>query len=243
VPLRRSQQSVAPAGARRFLYLDSKLTDELISGAEHGLYDVEQESRDRESDREAGVKVGVPFGAEIGLQASASAKVGVHVQRDLEQTPESRFARLVAVLAEHGSLKRLELVESAAPEKLRAGDLVELTGTLSVDNLNGLNTAVIRAQAVTRGLGGSPSLKEKSLGSTFARVYNIARQIWLVSVDPQLTAVLPAQPEFRFRGKLDAREIRDELGEPGHEIDATLLGKLDQVRKDGARITLVAVYR
>jgi hypothetical protein len=239
-----SASGAASSAAARFLYLDAKLTAELISGAERGLYGIELESRSRGTDRALGGKVGVGMlGTEIGVQANTSAKTDQHVERELEQNPESRFARLTEILREHGSLKRLESLDDVTVKELRTGDLVELVGTFSVHNLTGLADAVARSRAVTRGLGDDGPTREKVIGRALDRVYNVARQIPGFKVDPELAATVAGAPEFRFSAILDAREMRTGMTEPRQEQHATLLAKLDDVRDTGARMTLLAIFR
>jgi hypothetical protein len=246
--LRRSQQGEPPGGravnARRFLYLDSTATKELLAGLERGTYGVERESRNQEAGREVGGKIGVGvLGADVGVHAGRTTSAGQRIERDLAQTPESLFSRLIDALREQGFLRHLDTLDASTWATLKPGHIIEIVASVSVGTLHKLADAVVRAQAVNRTYTDEPggSIKEKALCRLLVRLYTLARQVPGVDVDLEVVAVIPESSEFVLRAKLDAREIRTELH--ASEDHATLLGKIDRMGEQDAEVTLLGIYR
>jgi hypothetical protein len=231
-------------GARGFLYLDSARTSELLAGLEGGTYGVEREERNEESGREVGGKVGVGvLGTNVGVEAGRTSTSARRVERELSQTPESRFSRLTDALRHGDSLKHVSTLDESSWAELEPGQVVEIVASVSIGTLYGLADAVVRAQALNRTFSDEPggSFREKALCQLVVRLYNIARLIPGVSVEPELIAVIPESPDFRFTAKLDATEIRPGL--QAQEDDARVLGKINRKRNRDAELTLLGLYR
>ena len=222
----------------------------MLAGAERGVYRVEKDSRNREAAREVGGRLGVgAAGAQLGVEAGGSTKLQQQTERELEQTPESRFSRLADIVRTEGSLRRLESLDAETRSKLRAGDLVEAVGTVSIDNLNWLTGGLIRARGMVRELedqGGAAAVRaqrEKTVAAILARLYNVARALPGSAVEPELTAVVPGASGFALTGKLDARCMAADLADAGQDHQAVLFGQLERVEETAGRLTVMAVYR
>jgi hypothetical protein len=257
--LRRSQRaakqtSPRPSAARLFLYLDSTATTQLLAGLEHGLYDVERTARSEESGREAGANIGLGVpGADVGVRAGRTTSVGTRVERDLEQTPESQFARLVDIVKSQASLRRLEAVDHETWAELEEGDVLEIAGAFSFTNINHLAFAVATIQAFKRKRRGETlaSGEERPqqrgllvrLGGLTTRTYDFLRQAKIpgVNVDPRVVARPSGSTEFSFQGDLDASELRVQLDD--QEQHGTVLAKLDRKHGAEARVIVIGIYR
>jgi hypothetical protein len=237
--------------ARRFLYLDSEATKELLAGLERGTYSVERESRSQEAGREVGGKIGLGLpGADVGASAGRTTSAGHRTERDLAQTPASLFARLAGALREQGSLRHLDALDASAWAELKPGHIIEMVASLTVMSFGSLADAVMRAQAVRRGFGDEPgdSTLEKAMrewqratGSVLVNFYNLVRHFPGVYVDPEVVATIPESPDFAFHAKLDAREIRTKP--QAREDSVTLLAQIDHARNGDAVVTILGIYR
>jgi hypothetical protein len=124
---------------RRFLYLDSSVVDELVSQIEGGLYGEEAQRIVTGSGRKRGGELGVGLG---GASAKGSAGRESSTQderaRTMEQTPESRFARLYDSLASEGAIQWLEVLDEEIWNQLRRGEVIEVDGIVALSGLNKL---------------------------------------------------------------------------------------------------------
>jgi hypothetical protein len=228
-------------GARHFLYLDAALARELLAGLEQGIYTVERTSTDEQAGRQLGGKLGVNImGAGVGVDAGKTAGLTRHAEKDLEQTPESQFARLIGLLAERGELRKpdVEALDDLAP-----GDMLQITGSFTIHDTYNLGTAVSIMQLRGRDLTDATTARRKVsewLCKATVSTYRVARDIPGIHIDPAVVATSDAGGEA-FKGRLDAQHLRVKL-EPDQQY-GTVVAKLESHGSRGPKITVVGIYR
>jgi hypothetical protein len=134
--------------------------------------------------------------------------------------------------------------------ELKPGHIIEMVASLTIVGFDSLADAVVRAQAVSRGFtdepGGSGVERamrkwQRATGSVLLGIYNLVRHLPGVDVDPEVVAAIPESPDFVFRAKLDAREIRTKP--QAREDSVTLLAQIDRARNGDAVVTVLGIYR
>ena len=187
-------------------------------------------------------------GAGVGIHGERATMVGTRVERDLEQTPESQFSRLVDTLRRHSLLRHLESIDRQEWDELRPGDMLEVVGSFRISS-NTLASAVALARAISRQEREPASAPAE--GKLLTRVaaarrfttwiYGVLRSTPGVEVDPELHAELLRSPEFKFSGKLNALELRTKLERDDQR--GAVLAKLERPREDSSDVTVVGIYR
>ena len=126
---------------RRFLYLDSKLTDEFLGQVEGGVYEEESHSATGRSER--GVNAGVSAGpAQLG--GSLGGGEEEERARVMRQTDESSFSRLAGALEENDSVQWLESLDQGIWDQLERGEVLEVECSIEVPPL--MKMLVVGAQ-------------------------------------------------------------------------------------------------
>jgi hypothetical protein len=244
---RRPQQPVSPGtAARQFLYLDTSLLAELLSGIDRGSIGPErrttEETRVGTFGGDASVKIpGTPIG--VGGHGERTATTAAHTDVDVEQTPEGRFSRLVAGLEKNVASVHLEAPDVRALDAMRPGDAVELNGPLTITFTSKLAATVASMQL------GSPDtsavidwVRRHAVAKLCVAAYDLLNAFSLVHVDPTVTATTTGNRTVRFEGQLDAKSLRARI--EGDVLYAKLLAKLDSPLDDGpTRISVVGIYR
>jgi hypothetical protein len=232
---RRPQEPGPPSSARQFLYLDTKLTSELLAGLELGVVvGREHVTTDEEGERRLGLKVGATvMGAGVGVEGGKTTSLARRSEADRQQTAESEFSRLVAALRDRRALTRVAAADRAALDGLQPGDVLEIVGSLTISDSLGLGTAVASLQ-LAHGLF-------RRLGGFTVGAYNALRAVPGLPVDPKVSATSPGAGDVRFGGRIDARGLRTRLGEG--ELHGTVLAKLDRPLDGEASITVIGIYR
>jgi hypothetical protein len=244
---RRPQQPVSPGtAARQFLYLDTSLLAELLSGIDRGSIGPErrttEETRVRTVGGDASVKIpGTPIG--VGGHGERTATTAAQTDVDVEQTPEGRFSRLVAGLEKNVASVRLEAPDGRALDAMRPGDAVELNGPLTITCTSKLAAGIASLQ-----LGSSDTseaidwVRRHVVAKLFIAAYDVLNAFPLVDVDPTVTATTTGDRTVHFEGRLDAKSLRTRID--GDVLYAKLLAKLDSPLDDGpTRMSVVGIYR
>jgi hypothetical protein len=236
-----STSSVAASGyrapvavLRHFLYLDSQLVDQFLAQVEGGTFEEEAQRLRDTTGKERGGQAGASVaGAHAQVRAGRSSGQEEETARTVQQTPESRFARLYGLLDDQGAVQWLEAFDAAIWDQLQRGELVEVDTAVSVSTLVRYQQLVEQAGPLIelmQAVGESVDAETKaamSLMGTFGQVMGNAIPI---------VARATGAPDFKFVASLTPAHVRTELDQIDGE--STLLAKIQRKVGPEDRYTL-----
>jgi hypothetical protein len=219
---------------RQFLYLDSPLVDQFLGQVEGGVYEQEAQRVRDTAAKERGGKAGASVaGARAELRAGRTTGQEEEMARTVQQTPESRFARLYGLLDSHGAIQWLEAFDAGIWDQLRRGELVEVDAAVSVSTFVRYQQLVEQAgplmdlmQAVGESID-DETKEAMAMMSTFGQVMGNAIPI---------VARPTGAPDFKFVTSLTPAHLRVDLDQLDGE--STILAKIQRKVGPEGRYTL-----
>jgi hypothetical protein len=218
---------------RRFLYLDSALTDEFLGQVEGGLFDTESLTSKSRAEHGVGGTVGagpVSVGAgKEGADEEAS-------ERLVRQTAESAFNRLAELLEKTDSVQWLESLDEEIWEQLSRGEVLEVECRLVVPPLIKFLLVATQLPAMTQLMdvvGGEQFDTETMQGIQSLLAIGELMQSIPVIAEPA------GAPGFKFVAQIRPEHLR--IGVDELETEARLYCTLDRKLGSSEQFSVIDV--
>lgn len=210
---------------RNFLYLDDRLATEYLAQIEVGVY--EEESLQTVHGRSGGVGAGVRAGM-LDAKAERGGSSQSTTSRTVQQTPESRYARLEEILQAEDSLQWLEAFDDQIWTSLKRGEALQIEATVQVPD-------VFRAMDMAKSAGPVIELMEAvgEVDDEAREAIDGFRQLDAVVKKVTVVAKASGAPRFKFIVPLDPAHLRAGLDELTGEcqVVGTLARRLRSTEK------------
>jgi hypothetical protein len=218
---------------RQFLYLDSRLTRELLSQAEGGLY--EEQKTEVESKTKGSAKGGLKLPS-LHVGGSISQDERASDETTWQQTEASEFDRLYAYLTENG-LVQMPPADEVVWTRLRRGDFVEIEAEIAPSPL-----------ATLRRLGDAAKEYINFADAIGQQVDEEARaNIGLIDLlggggdrDFNLVVSVAEASDYKFRAKLSTDHLR--YGVEEIEGEAIVVAKVGRKIQPGQRLQVDEMF-
>lgn len=219
---------------RRFLYLDSALTDEFLGQVEGGLYDSEALTSKSRAEHGVGGTVGA---GPVSVGAGREGADEEASERLVRQTAESAFNRLAQLLEGTDSVQWLESMDEGIWEQLSRGEVLEVECRLEVPPLIKFLLIATQLPAMTQLMevvGGGETFDSE----TMQGIQSILAIGELMQSVPVIAEPAGA-PGFKFVAQIRPESLR--IGVDELETEARLYCTLDRKLGDGEQFSIIDV--
>jgi hypothetical protein len=222
---------VAPTTLRQFLYLNDPQVDSYLAQLEGGRYDEEDQTDERTDDATMGGEVNARIAK---AQAGRKGLSRSQLQRKMQQTSASRFARLYDLLDEDDGIQELPALDQAIWDQLRRQEVVDVQAIVALPAL----TRVLGMVPMLEGFAAFAEMMGEPLDAETQKTVEMMQQLSQLG-DRQVTiiAAVAGTPKFKFVSHLDREHLQ--VDDPTElEGEANVIGVIQRKIKKGQTIPL-----